>query len=305
MIPRAMHRRCPLGFPLRGRRVVSAAWLRMRIVMLSGLATTALAAVDPADPVQAAAAAGPVAVAPVPVGYTRAYAAQIPHDAVTILSAPAAWDLRDWAIAAGIIGATAVVMTQDQHIADWSQEHRTSTTDQLAHLVKPFGSYYLVGILGGFGLASAFSDDPRVTRTALLGTESVAFAMVGYEALQLTANRPRPSQGADAGTWNGPRGPRADSFPSGHATAAFAVASVVAEEWQAVPGVAVAAYGLAGLVGVSRITDNAHWASDVVAGAVLGWASGHAVEWLHRSQQLSVAPVLGSRTRGVALCWRF
>jgi len=274
------------------------------MLLLTSLAGTPLAA---ADPVLVAPPADPVAVAPapVPVGYTRAFAAQVPRDAVAILRLPGAWDLHDWAIAAGIIGATALVMTQDQRIADWSQEHRTGTTDQVARLVKPFGSYYLVGILGGFGLASACSDDPRVTRTALLGTESVAFAMLGYEAVQVTANRPRPSQGADAGTWNGPRGPRAHSFPSGHATAAFAVATVIAEEWHGVPGVAVAAYGLAGLVGVSRITDHAHWASDAVAGAVLGWASGHAVEWLHRTPQLSVAPVLGSRTRGVAVCWRF
>jgi len=300
MIRRARCRRTSLGSAARSR--LWPVSLLAQMLLLVGLAGTPLTA---ADPVLAAPAAVAPAPAPVPVGYTRAYAESLPHDAVAILCAPASWDLRDWAIAAGIIGATAVVMTQDQHIADWSQEHRTGTTDQLAHLVKPFGSYYLVGILGGFAVASAFSDDPRVTRTALLGTESVAVAMVGYEALQLTANRPRPSQGADAGTWNGPRGPRADSFPSGHATAAFAVATVVAEEWHAVPGVAVAAYGLAGLVGVSRITDHAHWASDVVAGAVLGWASGHAVEWLHRTPQLSVAPMLGSRTRGVALCWRF
>jgi len=123
--------------------------------------------------------------------------------------------------------------------------------------------------------------------------------------MQLTANRPRPSHGADAGTWNGPGGERGHSFPSGHTTAAVAVATVVAEEWHGVPGVAVAAYGLAGLVGVSRINDDAHWASDVVAGAVLGWACGHAVEWLHRTPALTVAPLLGSHVRGLGLCWRF
>jgi membrane-associated phospholipid phosphatase len=69
------------------------------------------------------------------------------------------------------------------------------------------------------------------------------------------------------------------SFPSGHTTAAFAVASVVAAEtrhwWPGASHVVVPLlYGGAGLVGLARVYDARHWTSDVVLGAAIGIASG-------------------------------
>ncbi|MFI5338168.1 MAG: phosphatase PAP2 family protein, partial [Opitutales bacterium] len=70
------------------------------------------------------------------------------------------------------------------------------------------------------------------------------------------------------------------SFPSGHAAQAFAVATVIAEHyphwwWQGV------CYGSAALVGYARIEQNAHFASDVVAGGILGWAVARAIVHRH------------------------
>jgi membrane-associated phospholipid phosphatase len=72
------------------------------------------------------------------------------------------------------------------------------------------------------------------------------------------------------------------SFPSGHTTASFAVASVLTSEvtrrargpaWRRWV-VGSLAYGGAALVGTSRIYDDAHWVSDVVAGAGVGTLTG-------------------------------
>ncbi len=69
------------------------------------------------------------------------------------------------------------------------------------------------------------------------------------------------------------------SFPSSHASQAFAVAAVLADRYdQPVP---IIAYGLASLVGASRLILDRHWTSDVVAGAVLGWAIGKALSFRH------------------------
>lgn len=64
------------------------------------------------------------------------------------------------------------------------------------------------------------------------------------------------------------------SFPSGHTSAAFSTATSLtyAYGWKA----ALPAYGLAALSGLSRIADDKHWASDVVAGAFLGIIWGRA-----------------------------
>jgi hypothetical protein len=70
------------------------------------------------------------------------------------------------------------------------------------------------------------------------------------------------------------------SFPSGHSSQAFAVATAIAENYP-VWWVQTLCYGGAGLVGYARIEQNAHYASDVVAGALLGWAVAHAVVHRH------------------------
>lgn len=72
------------------------------------------------------------------------------------------------------------------------------------------------------------------------------------------------------------------SFPSGHTTAAFTLASVVAEEtshrWpRAYRVVAPLAYATATSVGLARMYNDKHWASDVALGAAIGTLSGRIV----------------------------
>jgi len=75
-----------------------------------------------------------------------------------------------------------------------------------------------------------------------------------------------------------------DSFPSGHATEAFSIASVVAmrsKGWV----LPTLAYTAATLVCFDRVNDHVHFASDVVAGAVLGTAVGRFIVARHRRAQ--------------------
>ena len=58
---------------------------------------------------------------------------------------------------------------------------------------------------------------------------------------------------------------------------AFSTAAVIAEQYDDTVWVAPVAYGLAGLVAWSRLNDNAHWTSDLVLGAGLGYAVGKVV----------------------------
>ena len=73
--------------------------------------------------------------------------------------------------------------------------------------------------------------------------------------------------------------PHTGSFPSGHATTAFACATVIA--W-ASPRLAVPAFVLAALVAWSRVYVGVHWPLDVLGGALLGTMVGTLLVFLAR-----------------------
>ena len=76
-----------------------------------------------------------------------------------------------------------------------------------------------------------------------------------------------------------------NSFPSGHSTVAFADAEALDRETSA-RWVPWAAYPLASLVGWSRVRDDKHWGSDVVAGAALGYWAARKTEDFMRARGL-------------------
>jgi membrane-associated phospholipid phosphatase len=80
------------------------------------------------------------------------------------------------------------------------------------------------------------------------------------------------------------------SFPSGHTCLAFATAATLAI---CIPRWRYLFYGLAAVVGVERVAENAHYLTDVIAGAGLGVLSSHLTYWwMHR--------LVGARDAGVA-----
>jgi membrane-associated phospholipid phosphatase len=81
------------------------------------------------------------------------------------------------------------------------------------------------------------------------------------------------------------QGQSTDSFPSGHAMGAFAVATVLAEEHRDRRWVPWAAYTTAGLIGGSRLSLERHFPSDVIVGALLGHSIGKMVAARQRGDE--------------------
>jgi hypothetical protein len=134
------------------------------------------------------------------------------------------------------------------------------------------------------------------------------------EVLKITLRRSRPLEhNGDGGFFTG-----GNSFPSGHSAEVWALASVVAHEYNKNILYPIAAYGLASLVSFSRLSGQQHFSSDILAGSAIGWYIGRYVfkthvdhsihrrsaaqlSWLHPQVMAHFDPA--TRTRGVTLNW--
>lgn len=130
-----------------------------------------------------------------------------------------------------------------------------------------------------------------VSEVGLHAAEALVVSAVATEFVKGVAGRNRPylqrADGDDFVILNGFTGGGFTSFPSGHTSAAFSLAAVVDAEgsihWpHAARIVTPVTYGLASLVGLSRIYKDRHWMSDVAVGALVGEYSGLIVERFNR-----------------------
>ena len=133
------------------------------------------------------------------------------------------------------------------------------------------GATYLIGKIGGHdSLAEASS----------LSAEAVLDTGLWVTIIKRITARTRPSAGGQGTffTYQPEAGQSNASFPSGHASGAFALATVFSglygkdHRW-----VSWASYGAAGMVGLSRIGLGRHFTSDVIIGSVIGNSFGRMV----------------------------
>jgi membrane-associated phospholipid phosphatase len=123
---------------------------------------------------------------------------------------------------------------------------------------------------------------------SLIAAVSVGIGSLVVALLKETVDRPRPAH-ADPGIDTVVGTPGSPSFPSGHTATAFAAAAVVGAFY---PRLRWPLYGLAALVGISRIYLGVHFALDVVAGAILGLSIGLGIVWAVKKgrQRLTATP---------------
>lgn len=106
---------------------------------------------------------------------------------------------------------------------------------------------------------------------ALVTLSAEAYAIASVQTLKLATGRERPYL---AGDGDGGFNESGSSFPSGHATGAFTMASVFTHEFPDSSWAGWVAYGSAAGVSGLRFTAKRHFPSDLLAGATLGWLTG-------------------------------
>jgi membrane-associated phospholipid phosphatase len=217
-----------------------------------------------------------------------AYAAETPasypdlllDDITHVITAPSRWQSEEWknfGWASLAVASTAAVI--DAPLRDEMRRQPGDSTFLL--YIERFGAEYSIGVVGGFYLAGSMSDDDKAKTVAqdALTASIIASGMI-TPAIKIVSGRSRPYENTGTNDFQGlGASKRNSSFPSGHTTEAFALASVISahydETW-----VTASAYSIAGLVGIARTYHDAHFASDVLAGAFIGnWVGTSVVNY--------------------------
>lgn len=219
------------------------------------------------------------------------------HDIGAYYTSPLHWDGKDWAYFGGAL-------------ALWAASHHYDTqvrTHFISQGAKPFSSSTddlkdglpMIGALAGTWAYAHWLDNSNGFHEAWNMAEAAGLSVVDTYALKFVAGRERPDQTSDPNSWR----KSGSSFPSLHASAAFAIGTVLAESgnddyrWMR----RFLGYGVVGAVtAFERLKHNDHWLSDTVAGAEIGAATAHFV--LVRSKErreaasnysLSLVPIEG------------
>lgn len=225
--------------------------------------------------------------------------------AITRLAAQA--PLRDaaalhWWDGAAALGGIAALGLLDQPVQRYLQAHRSVGADALAADMRHMGQVEVFGsVPAGMAIVGLAAHRPGLVHGSLRVAASLALAGVTATAAKLTVGRLRPSSERDADDFKPFSGH--DSFPSGHTTMAFALATSLANEIRR-PWATVGLFTVAAGTGWSRLNDNRHWLSDVAAGAVIGVTSAELVDGRWRVFHLR-PPALLATPRGAGLGWRF
>ncbi len=204
---------------------------------------------------------------------------------------------KGWLTGAALTGTTIGVGFLDKPIQQWAAGLRRKNPDlgDYSRAVSDIGGVYEGVTFAGIATYGFVFKKPKLRTTTALATQAYITSTFWSMLFKTVSGRLRPHDIDENSTMNQPsfHGPfytfhgDNSAFPSSHTTLAFAAARVYAMEYKNVPAVPVIAYGVASLIGFSRIIENRHWATDVFAGALLGYACGtQVVNNYHRYAKL-------------------
>lgn len=200
---------------------------------------------------------------------------------------------NDWITTGKFLVVAGGIAVLDETIQRSALDLRNNSRplQKVSKQVTNFGGPYEAYTLAALGAYGYIFRNEKMQTTTLLATQAYITGAAVESVLKFLTGRQRPyftdstivqAEPAFHGPfYKTPRdanGKRTNSsFPSGHTTVAFAAATVFAMEYRNKPLVPVLAYSAATLIGLSRISENKHWATDVITGAAVGYLTGRLV----------------------------
>jgi len=192
----------------------------------------------------------------------------IAKDELHIVKAPFRFDASTMKWNALAVGSTGILIAKDESVL-----HQVPPSWHTASINISNGTLCGLGATaGGIFVTGLISHDEHATDTGIRSAEAAIDSLILYSVLKPVLARQRPYTGAGegkffSGNWT------SGSFPSGHSTLAWTLATVVAHEYPNWP-MRLLMYGAAAAVSTTRVTAGVHFPADVFSGAVIGFGVG-------------------------------
>lgn len=204
------------------------------------------------------------------------------------------WDNLTLALVGSALAAlTANVDHVDKNVKTYFQTRRPM--DGIAHYGDTLGAgYYHVGAGAALLTAGELWGNKKLADTGVVVLEALLVNGIATQGLKYGTHRLRPNGGDHM------------SFPSGHVSSTTTLAASISEMYDWDPKIAVPLYATAVFVGASRIQDNMHYLSDVIAGLTLGTVIGTSLAKYNKEKtpdtglfrKISFSPIIEDKVKG-------
>jgi membrane-associated phospholipid phosphatase len=213
---------------------------------------------------------------------------QFGHETVLFIEGPARWHPADWVRVGLVLAGTAAFMPFDQRITNLALGKQRYLYSIPVVAGRVYGEWYSIGsltaIFGGYGI---LAHNNKAKRIAIELLQAGAYSELFTEALKIGVGRSRPFN--DLGPFvfhpgNFKFNNAFESMPSGHATSAFALSTVMFRNanttfWK------IMSFVPACFTLFARVYEVQHWASDEFMGSCVGFATGMWVVNLHEKKR--------------------
>lgn len=238
-------------------------------------------------------------------------------DQAHIWTSPLRISKKDLAIVLPVLALAASSIAFDEEI--YTNFKKFQSKNKLVNNVSPIITYMgddktFIGASTLFLVSGAVFDNEKSKRTALLGYQTFIHAGIVIQVIKHLASRQRPSVENGKDKWNGPASmfkrytesfSKYDAFPSGHTIMAWGLAAVISHQYRNYTWVPIASYTLATAAGLSRVTEDTHWFSDVIIGGSIGYAIGRYVTRKHQNTNWTLLPQFGKNNATATMVYRF
>ena len=228
------------------------------------------------------------------------------HDAGSFFSAPLHFDEKEWIITGSIVGGTVILFTSDHAIRDIALRNQSSQAGNVFNIGQQYGSpIYGLALGAGLYVGGLVLKQSDIRTTGVMLYECLGFAGLTTTVLKTLIGRSRPYVGEGEYRFHGLQfNTEHTSLPSGHATVAFSVSSILAERIHNVYAT-IGLYSLATLTVGARVYNDEHWFSDTFLGAAIGTVSGFAVARLHEQKNDGISLSIVPSIDRIGICLAF